>query len=146
MSNPLIHVAIAILYRHNKFLCQLRDDIPGIVYPGHWGLFGGHLDPGETPEVAVERELLEEIGYVLPSVSKFGCYSDARVIRHVYHAPLTVEMDRLVLSEGWDMDLLTPEQILKGEHYSARANQVQPLVPAAQQILLDFIDSSVWCM
>jgi hypothetical protein len=55
-------------------------------------------------------------------------------------------MNQLVLSEGWDMDLLTPEQILMGEHYSARANQVQPLVPAAQQILLDFIDSSVWCM
>jgi 8-oxo-dGTP pyrophosphatase MutT (NUDIX family) len=143
MSNPLIHVAIAILYRHNKFLCQLRDNIPGIVYPGHWGLFGGHLDPGETPEVAVERELLEEIGYVLPRISKFGCYSDARVIRHVYHAPLTVDMNQLVLCEGWDMDLLTPEQIRQGVCYSAKADQVLPLVPAAQQILLEFIDTGL---
>lgn len=142
MSSQAVEVAIAILYRHDKFLFQLRDDIPNIVYPGHWGLFGGHLDPGETPQVAVERELLEEIGYVA-SLSKFGCYHDARVIRHVYHAPLTVELDRLVLSEGWDMDLLTAEQIKQGNCYSAKAEQVLPLVPAAQRILLDFIDTSV---
>jgi hypothetical protein len=29
---------------------QLRDENPSIVAPGCWGLFGGHLDPGETPE------------------------------------------------------------------------------------------------
>ena len=139
MSNQAVEVAIAILYRHNKFLFQLRDNIPKIVYPGHWGLFGGHLDPGETAKVAIERELLEEIGYPLPSISKFGCYHDARVIRHVYHAPLTVELNQLVLSEGWDMDLLTPEQITQGNCYSAKADQVLPLVPAAQRILLDFI-------
>jgi 8-oxo-dGTP pyrophosphatase MutT (NUDIX family) len=143
MSNQVVEVAIAILYRDDKFLFQLRDDIPNIVYPGHWGLFGGHLDPGETPEVAVERELLEEIGYTLPSISKFGCYNDVKVIRHVYHAPLAVELDRLVLSEGWDMDLLTPEQIRQGSRYSTKADRVLPLVPAAQRILLDFIDTGV---
>lgn len=134
-----VEVAIAILYQSDEYLFQLRDDIPNIVYPGHWGLFGGHLDPGETPETAVQREVLEEIGYALPKVSKFGTYNDAKVIRHVYHAPLTVELDRLVLFEGWDMDLLKPEQIRQGSCYSAKADRVLPLVPAAQRILLDFI-------
>ena len=143
MNNQVVEVAIAILYREDKFLFQLRDDIPNIVYPGHWGLFGGHLDPGETPDIAVARELLEEIGYSLPSISKFGCYNDVKVIRHVYHAPLTVELERLVLSEGWDMDLLTPEQIRSGSRYSTKADRVLPLVPAAQRILLDFIDTGV---
>ncbi len=143
MSNQVVEVAIAILYRDDKFLFQLRDDIPNIVYSGHWGLFGGHLDPGETPDIAVARELLEEIGYTLPSISKFGCYNDVKVIRHVYHSPLTVELDRLVLSEGWDMDLLTPEQIRQGSRYCAKADRVLPLVPAAQRILLDFIDTGV---
>jgi 8-oxo-dGTP pyrophosphatase MutT (NUDIX family) len=143
MNNQVVEVAIAILYRDDKFLFQLRDDIPNIVYPGHWGLFGGHLDPGETPDIAVARELLEEIGYTLPSISKFGCYNDVKVIRHVYHAPLTVDLDRLVLSEGWDMDLLTPEHIRQGSRYSTKADRVLPLVPAAQRILLDFIDTGV---
>lgn len=61
-------------------------------------------------------------------------------MRHVFHAPLTVELDQLVLGEGWDMDLLTPEQIRQGSCYSAKANQVLPLVPTAQKILLDFMD------
>lgn len=137
--HPLKSVAIAILYRQDQFLLQLRDNISGIVYPGHWGLFGGHIEPGETPAVAVERELLEEIGYVPPMLSEFSCYSDSRVVRHVYHAPLAVELNQLVLNEGWDMGLLTPEQIRQGRSYSAKAAQIMPLVPPTQQILLDFI-------
>ena len=58
-----VEVAIAILPCDGKFLMQLRDNIPTILYPGVWGLFGGHLEAGETPEVAVEREILEEIGF-----------------------------------------------------------------------------------
>ncbi len=141
--HPLKSVAIAILYRQDQFLLQLRDNISGIVYPGHWGLFGGHIEPGETPDVAVERELLEEIGYIPPMLSEFSCYSDSRVVRHVYHAPLAVELNQLVLNEGWDMGLLTPEQIRQGRSYSAKAAQVMPLVPPTQQILLDFIAKGV---
>lgn len=143
MSIQPVHVAIAILYSKDKFLLQLRDNIPGIVYPGHWGLFGGHIEPGETPAVAVERELLEEIGYTPPALSEFGCYSDSRVVRHVYYAPLTLEVNQLVLNEGWDMGLFTPQEIRQGRAYSAKANQVRPLVLPAQQILLDFINKGV---
>lgn len=140
MSMQYLHVAIAILHHQNKFLLQLRDDIPGIIYPGHWGLFGGHIEPGETPDIAVKRELLEEISYIPPALSKFDCYTDKNRVRHVYHAPLTVELNALILNEGWDMDLLTPEQIKQGEHYSQKAAQVRPLTPPTQRILLDFLD------
>lgn len=133
-------VAIAILYRDGQFLMQLRDDIPGIAYPGHWAFFGGHIEPGELPEDALKRELLEEIGYVPSAPSFFSYYSEENVLRHVYHAPLTVELDRLILGEGWDMRLLTPEQIRAGERYSEKAGQVRPLGRPHQRILLDFID------
>lgn len=137
-----IQVAIAILHQNEKCLLQLRDNIPGILYPGYWGLFGGHLEPGETPEVALQREILEEIHYCVPSFTKFGCYGDARVIRHVYAVPLTVGIDELVLSEGWDMGLFTYDEVLKGERYSERANQVRPLGKPHQQILLEFIQKN----
>jgi hypothetical protein len=61
------------------------------------------------------------------------------VIRHVFHAPLTVELNQLVLKEGWDMGLLTPEEIRAGERYSENAGQVRPLGRPHQQILLDFL-------
>ena len=37
-------VALAVLERDEAWLLQLRDDLETILYPGHWGLFGGHLD------------------------------------------------------------------------------------------------------
>lgn len=138
MSNQPIHVAIAILYQNNHFLMQLRDDIPNIVYPGHWGLFGGHLEPGETPEVAVVRELLEEIGYAPPNLLEFGYYPDTKAVRHVYHAPIEVKLTDLVLSEGWDMAFLSINDIKQGSFYSRKVTQIKPIVPTAQKIILDF--------
>lgn len=143
MNEQKVEVAIAILHTADRFLMQLRDNIPGIIYPGCWGFFGGHLDPGETPEVAVKRELQEEIGYLPPVISEFRCYSDSQVIRHVFQAPLIVELDQLVLKEGWDLGLLTPQEISKGESYSAVAGQVRPLGRPHQQILLDFIEQKL---
>jgi 8-oxo-dGTP diphosphatase len=139
-----VQVAIAILYQNNKFLMQLRDNIPNIPYPGHWAFFGGHLEAGETPEVAVQREVLEEIGYTLPpTFSKFGCYQDEKIFRHVFYAPLLVECNQLVLNEGWDMGLLTPEDIHQGNCYSAVAGEVRPIGSVHQRILLDFIKESI---
>jgi 8-oxo-dGTP diphosphatase len=56
-----VDVALAMLHRDDRWLLQLRDDIPGIIAPGCLGLFQGHLDPGEMQEQALWRELLEEI-------------------------------------------------------------------------------------
>ena len=136
-----IHVAIAILYQDGKFLCQLRDDIPNIRYPGHWGLFGGHLEPGETPEVAVLRELKEEISYAPASVSLFCCDTEADVVRHVFHAQLSADVKDLVLLEGWDMKLLAPSDIRAGKCYSEQSRDVRPFGIPHQRILLNFIDS-----
>ncbi|NMG61182.1 NUDIX hydrolase, partial [Geitlerinema sp. P-1104] len=38
-------VAIAILHQNGRYLMQLRDDIPTIVYPGQWTFFGGTVEP-----------------------------------------------------------------------------------------------------
>jgi 8-oxo-dGTP pyrophosphatase MutT (NUDIX family) len=140
MSQDQRHrVAIAILHQNGKFLLQLRDDIPGIFYPGHWALFGGHIEPGESPDAAIRRELLEEIGYAPATLTQFDLYEDAQVVRYVYQGELGVDQSQLVLNEGWDMALATPEEIGQGDRYSEQANQVRPLGKPHQRILLDFI-------
>jgi 8-oxo-dGTP diphosphatase len=139
MTSKIHQVAIAILYRDDRFLLQLREDNPAIVYPGVWTFFGGHIEPGESPEVAVKREILEEISYEMPSAEFFGRYEMPEFIRYVFHAPLTVELEDLVLQEGWDLGLWTIDEIQKGERYSKNANQVRSIGLPHHQILLDFI-------
>ncbi len=142
MNEPAVSIAVAILYCEGKFLMQLRDNIPGIRYPGHWGFFGGHLETGETPLEGVKRELLEEISYTPPSLSLFDRRIEVEVIRYIYHAPLTVGKEQLVLGEGWDFDFLTIEDIHRGNCYSKKADQVLPLGLPHQKILLNFIESA----
>jgi 8-oxo-dGTP diphosphatase len=133
-----VAVAIAILHQDGKFLMQLRDNIPGIWYPGFWGFFGGHVEAGETPEVAVVREVMEEISYAMPSPEFFTISESDEVIRHVFHAPLTVPLSELVLSEGWDFDLVTVEELKQGDRFSVKANQIRPIGPPHAEILLKF--------
>ena len=52
---------------------------------------------------------------------------------------MLVPVNELVLSEGWDLDLLTAADIKKGEYYSAKAGEIRPIAPLPQKIMLDFI-------
>ena len=84
-----VEVALAMLHRDGRWLMQLRDEIPDIVAPGCWGLFGGHLDPGETPEQALRRELLEEISWQPPAVELVMVHHIHRRTAHVFQAELS---------------------------------------------------------
>ena len=50
-----ISVALAMLQRDGRWLLQLRDDIDTIIYPGHWGLFGGPVPELESGMVLSQR-------------------------------------------------------------------------------------------
>lgn len=138
---PTTEVAIAILYQGDRFLLQLRDDLPTIAWPGHWAFFGGHLEPGEDPDAAVYRELEEEIGYVAPQLTLFKRSESEAVVRHVYHGPLVVPVENLVLTEGLDLGLWTVDDIQRGQRYSARAGEERPLGTPHRQLLLSFLES-----
>jgi 8-oxo-dGTP diphosphatase len=49
-----------------RLLLQHRDDIPGILYPGAIGLFGGHREGDETFLACAVREIHEELSYYVP--------------------------------------------------------------------------------
>ena len=134
-----VEVAIAILYQDSKFLMQLRDDLPNIIFPGHWGFFGGHLEPGEDTNSGMRRELYEEIGYVPKTITLFESTEDERVIRHFYQAELTVSVKDLELNEGQDMGLCTVADIQRGYKYSLKLGEDRPLGHPHQKALLSFI-------
>jgi len=136
MTSPEITaVALAVLERQGRWLIQLRDDISTIVAPGRWGLFGGHMEPGETPEQALQRELLEEIGYDSgPATPWFRSAAGGRV-RHVFRMTLKVEPERLRLLEGQNMTLASLQELSSGRAWSPRLAQHRPLAPSLQDAL-----------
>ncbi|HEU5119151.1 MAG TPA: (deoxy)nucleoside triphosphate pyrophosphohydrolase [Isosphaeraceae bacterium] len=71
-------VAIGIIGRAGRFLIRQRPPLPGSPMPGYWEFPGGKCESGETPEQAVLRECLEEVG--IPIVAK----SLRREILHRY--------------------------------------------------------------
>ena len=139
MSTRTITVAMAIIQQDGKYLMQLRDDIPTIIYPGVWAFFGGHIEPGEKPEAALRRELKEEIGYSAGELTQFCCSHAGQYVRHIYSCQLDVPIAELSLQEGWDLKLLTIAEIQQGVAYSDKAIAYKPLGDVHRQILLDFI-------
>jgi 8-oxo-dGTP diphosphatase len=56
-----IEVVAAVIFNpRGEFLLAQRP--PGKAYAGYWEFPGGKVEPGETPETALIRELQEELG------------------------------------------------------------------------------------
>jgi 8-oxo-dGTP pyrophosphatase MutT (NUDIX family) len=112
--------AALIVTGDGRYLLQLRDDNPGIFYPGHWGCFGGAVAAGETPLRALQRELEEELEFHSAPLRDFtrfdfdlrGIGSQRKLYRTYFEVTVTEEMtSRFVLHEGAGMRLFTPSEI-----------------------------------
>lgn len=130
-----VEVALAMLQRDGRWLMQLRDDIPSIVAPGCWGLFGGHLDPGETPEQALRRELQEEIRWQPAAPQLAMVHHLQRRTAHVFRAQLSVPLEVLQLQEGQDMALVPAHDLLTGSIWSSRLGCHRPLADGLQEVM-----------
>jgi 8-oxo-dGTP diphosphatase len=65
-----------ISYPDHKILLIKRDTIP---FKGYWALPGGRMDPGETIEQTIVREVKEETGLNVTIVSRVGEYIEKGV-------------------------------------------------------------------
>ncbi|MDQ1293281.1 MAG: 8-oxo-dGTP diphosphatase [Actinomycetota bacterium] len=97
-----------------RLLLHLRDDIPGIVWPGHWSVLGGGADPGEHPDDAIVRELKEEAGLVLATLTPLFEIPDRHgsgQLISVYHGHWDGEPALLPLAEGRELRFFPPSHL-----------------------------------
>lgn len=108
----LIQIVMVVLHRNGQVLLQHRDDREDVAWPGWWGIFGGHMEPGETPAAAARREMQEELDLELPpDLPLIYRGSDGTRERHVFLAELPVEPAELELREGQGMRLHRREDL-----------------------------------
>lgn len=97
----------AIIFENDEgeILLYLRDNKPDIPFPDHWDLIGGHVEEGETPEQALVREVLEELGIELKEYSYFRTYEcldgDAYPnTKYIYSGKINIPIEEVTLYEG----------------------------------------------
>jgi 8-oxo-dGTP pyrophosphatase MutT (NUDIX family) len=112
--------AALLLGEDGRYLLQLRDDIPQIWYPGHWGLFGGAIESGENELEGLRRELREELELEFTNFRLFTRFEFdlqplglKRCFRSYYEVRLTAaELAKTVLHEGADMRSVSGDEAL----------------------------------
>jgi 8-oxo-dGTP pyrophosphatase MutT (NUDIX family) len=114
--------AAAVLWTSDgRYLMQRRDDKPGLVLRDHWAAFGGSVDPGESGEAALRRELVEELEFTAREVAlvteltiRLPLAAGPRWDRmSFYAAPVTpADVDAMVLHEGQEKRLFALDALL----------------------------------
>lgn len=114
-TTPKRRIAVVMLVDEaERVLLQLRDaQAPSA--PGKWGLPGGGIEPGETPEEAAHRELLEETGLRIEGALTLRWHGTLQSGPHpelyneyyVFVASTTAHQEDVILGEG-DAMVFTP--------------------------------------
>lgn len=92
-----------ILNEDNKILLLKRSDNPNIWMPTKWGLVGGGVEIGETPEEAVKREVFEETKLILDNIKwLFSIKRHKNSIEHIYISKYMGDPTNVVLNEEYN--------------------------------------------
>jgi 8-oxo-dGTP diphosphatase len=120
---------IIILNSQQQVLLVLRDNKSSIPFPNTWALLGGFLEKNESPEVAIRRELVEEMELELGEVKFFKSYFWEECDEHIFLTRLDLDISQIKLHEGQKLAYFSREEI----------NQLK-FASHYDQILAEFFD------
>ena len=111
MLNKIIHVVAAAIEKDGEIFCAQRPENKSLG--GLWEFPGGKLEPGDTPEEALVREIQEELNSTIEILSYINeasyDYDFGTVIMKTYHAKLI--SGNLELLEHQNSTWLAPQDL-----------------------------------
>lgn len=87
-EKDVVRVTAGVIWCNDRLLLARRA--PGKHLPGYWEFPGGKIEPGESMQACLEREILEEFELSITSGEYIGAetfrYSDRTIELHAFHA------------------------------------------------------------
>jgi 8-oxo-dGTP diphosphatase len=113
--SPRTQAVVAVLRRGDRLLVIKRA--PGVITPGYWTPPSGRIEPGETHEQALIREVEEELGVKATPIAKvWECPTDDGEFRlHWWTADIDSHDLRLDPTEVADARWVTSDEFLELE-------------------------------
>ena len=76
-----------------------------------WDLPGGIVEPGETPDQTIRREMMEEIELKLKNPILFKRYVLPDRIENMFWQRVDIDIDKTVLHEGQELQWFSEKQL-----------------------------------
>ena len=109
-DRKVVEVVAAVIWQDGRYLGVRRPE--GKPLAGAYEFPGGKIEPGETPQAALARELREELGITPAAIAFFRekahVYDHLSVHLRFFHVR-AFDGEPLPL-EGQDMEWLTPQE------------------------------------
>ena len=134
--------ALCILRRSQTFLvAKIKDPHTGLIYHRPPG---GGLEPNESPEHAVKRELQEELGITITAAQPLGFidhiwFWKGREVHERAWFFLTDSSEYPSLNQGQTPEILEADGDRFTTHWRALNNPDQSLPPICPSTLLEFL-------
>jgi 8-oxo-dGTP diphosphatase len=105
--------SIIFINDNHQVLLFLRDNIPTIPFPNMWDVPGGHVEPGETPEICIVREMQEEMELELKIFFLFSIMEFTDRIEYTFWKKSNFDIEFITLHEGQRLKWFDQEEVEK---------------------------------
>lgn len=96
---------------------------------GYWSALGGKVDPGESPEEALIREVQEEAGLAISGLKLFRKYSNEDWVTHFFAAQATGDL------------VLDPTEHSEAGYFSLGEMAMLPLAFDHLEVFRDYLEN-----